>query len=102
MYNDGVATIAGAPSISDTEICPQPLIKSSSEFISGFVPPEYVIEGILQQRFCYSFTAKTGTGKTAIAMRVAAHVALGRDLCGRFVARGRAIYFAGENPDDIR
>jgi hypothetical protein len=102
MDNDGVATIVGAPSISNTEARPQPLIKSSSEFIRGFVPPEYVIEGILQRRFCYSLTAKTGTGKTAVMMRIAAHVALGRELCGRFVARGRVIYFAGENPDDIR
>jgi hypothetical protein len=81
---------------------PPPLIQSSAEFIRGFVPPDYLIDGVLQRRFCYSFTAKTGTGKTAVMLRIAAHVALGRDLGDRLVTRGKVIYFAGENPDDIR
>ncbi|WMT73426.1 AAA family ATPase [Bradyrhizobium sp. Ash2021] len=68
----------------------------------GFIPPDYLLDGILQRRFCYSFTARTGTGKTAIMLRIAAHVALGRPLGSRNVERGKVLYFAGENPDDIR
>ena len=79
-----------------------PLIQSSAEFIDGFVPPDYLIDGILQKRFCYSLTAKTGTGKTAVMLRAAAHVALGRTIGDRRVERGKVLYFAGENPDDIR
>jgi hypothetical protein len=78
------------------------MILSSAEFIRGFVPPDYLIDGVLQRRFCYSFTARTGTGKTAVMLRIAAHVALGRELGDRLVAKGKVIYFAGENPDDIR
>jgi hypothetical protein len=48
------------------------LILSSAQFVSGFVPPDYVIFGLLQRRFLYSLTGKTGAGKTAILLRIAA------------------------------
>jgi hypothetical protein len=103
--DDGAKIIPWAPpgdGANDAPRSPPPLIQSSAEFIRGFIPPDYLIDGVLQRRFCYSFTAKTGTGKTAVMLRIAAHVALGRELGDRFVAAGRVIYFAGENPDDIR
>lgn len=78
------------------------LIQSSAEFTRNFVPPDYLIDRILQRRFCYSLTATTGTGKTAIMLRVAAHVALGRPIGSIQVEQGRVLYLAGENPDDIR
>jgi hypothetical protein len=76
---------------------------SSSQFISGFVPPDYLIDGLLQRRFIYSLTAPTGGGKTAIALYLAAAVG-GADigLPGHTIEKGRALYLAGENPDDIR
>jgi hypothetical protein len=37
-------------------------------FLKGFIPPDYLIDGILQRRFIYSLTAPTGGGKTAIAL----------------------------------
>lgn len=78
------------------------LLCSSGQFISGFVPPDYVVDGILQRRFIYSVTGKTGSGKTAILTFVAASVALGRPLGLSFVEPGPVLYFAGENPDDVR
>ena len=78
------------------------LIKSSAEFIAGFVPPDYLIEGILQRRFCYSLTARTNTGKTSIVLLFAAHVALGRSIGDRNVERGTVLFLSGENPDDVR
>jgi hypothetical protein len=79
-----------------------PLIKSSAEFVADFKAPEYVLDGILQRRFCYSFTGKTGAGKTAIMLRLSAHVALGQPLGDREVEQGRVLDFAGENPTDVR
>jgi hypothetical protein len=79
-----------------------PLIVSSADFLAGFVPPDYLIDGILQRHFLYSMTAPTGSGKTAIALTIAAHVALGRGIGEMFVEKGRVLYLAGENPDDIR
>jgi hypothetical protein len=78
------------------------LIKSSAEFVADFSPPDYVVDGILQRRFCYSLTGRTGAGKTAILLRVAAHVALCSLLGQREVERGRVLYFAGENPVDVQ
>jgi AAA domain len=78
------------------------LIQSSAEFVRGFVPPDYLLDGILQRRFIYSMTAQTGHGKTAILLRLAAHIWLGRNVGAREVTPGRVLYLAGENPDDIR
>jgi hypothetical protein len=78
------------------------LIQSSAEFVEGFVPPDYLVDGILQRRFIYSLTARTGSGKTAILLTIAAHVALSRAIGNCGVASGRVLIFAGENPDDVR
>jgi hypothetical protein len=81
---------------------PPKLALSSAEFVAGFTPPDYLVEGLLQRRFLYSLTASTGTGKTALALLLAMLVHLGGKL-GKFdVTEGRVLYFAGENPDDIR
>ncbi|MGY3125998.1 hypothetical protein ACVWXQ_009935 [Bradyrhizobium sp. S3.14.4] len=78
------------------------LLQSSGQFVSDFVPPDYVVDRIFQRRFCYSMTAKTGGGKTAAAMRLAAHVAIGRAIGGIQVEKGTVIYAAGENPTDVQ
>jgi hypothetical protein len=80
-----------------------PVVLSSAMFVSVFVPPEYIIAGILQRRFIYSFTGATGAGKTAIMLFLAVHVALGRDISPQHeVERGRVLYLAGENPTDCQ
>jgi hypothetical protein len=86
----------------DSSPPPPRLIQSSADFTRDFVPPDYLIDGILRRRFCYALTATTGTGKTAIMLRVSAHVALGRAIGNIQVEQGKVLYFAGENPDDIR
>jgi hypothetical protein len=78
------------------------LLLSSAEFVGGFVPPDYLIDGWLQRRYVYSVTGPTGAGKTCIVLRIAAHVALGLTLATRDVEPGRVLYLAGENPDDVR
>jgi AAA domain/RepB DNA-primase from phage plasmid len=77
------------------------IIKSSAEFTAGFVPPDFLVGGLLQRQFCYSFTAKTGNGKTAVMLLLAAHVALGRQIGERNVERGKVLYFSGENSVDV-
>ncbi|KRR14653.1 hypothetical protein CQ12_11020 [Bradyrhizobium jicamae] len=78
------------------------LVKSSAEFVRGFVPPDYAIDGLVQRRFLYSLTAPTGHGKTAIALLFAASKALGRSIGNREVDPGRVLYLIGENPDDLK
>jgi hypothetical protein len=78
------------------------LMLSSAEFVAGYRPPDYLIDGLLQRRYVYALTAPTGSGKTAIALLIAAHVAMGKAIAGREVEKGRVLFFAGENPDDVR
>jgi RecA-family ATPase len=56
----------------------------------------------VQRGFLYSNTAITGSGKTAILLLICAHVALRRPIGDIPVQQGRVMFFAGENPDDIR
>jgi hypothetical protein len=81
---------------------PNRLVLSSAEFVAGFVPPDYLVVGWLQRRFVYSITAATGDGKTAIALLVTLLVSQAIKLGKLEVKRGRVLYFAGENPDDVR
>jgi AAA domain/Bifunctional DNA primase/polymerase, N-terminal len=81
---------------------PRRLRDTSAQFVADFVPPDYVLDGVLQRRFLYSFTGRTGSGKTAVVLLIAASVALGRNIGALEVAKGRVFYFCGENPDDVR
>jgi RecA-family ATPase len=79
-----------------------PRLLNSAEFVRDFMPPDYLVNGILQRRFIYAITGRTGEGKTTVCLRIAAHVAEGLPLNGAAVSQGRVLYLAGENPDDIR
>ena len=78
-------------------------IISGAAFVRDYVPPAYVVRGILQQRYLNSLTGQPGSGKTAVASLLAIAVALGRsELAGVDVYQGKVLYLAGENPDDTR
>jgi hypothetical protein len=79
-----------------------PTIKSSAEFVKDFVPPDYLVDGLLQEGFLYSLTGATGAGKTAITLRLAASTGLGLVFAGRETKKRRVLYLAAENPDDVR
>ncbi|MBN7759981.1 AAA family ATPase [Nitratireductor aquibiodomus] len=89
------------PANDNEEINPPALI-SSGDFVRGFVPPDYLLDGVIQSGFLYSITGQTGSGKTAVALLLCACVALGISFAGRETKRGRVFYFAGENPDDVK
>jgi hypothetical protein len=88
--------------LAPEELLKKKLLQSSAEFVADFVPADYLADGLLQRRYVYSFTGKTGDGKTTIALLIAACVARGTPLAGRAVEKGRVLFFAGENPDDVR
>jgi hypothetical protein len=100
LYADNSAGFRGQ--LEQGKASKQTLLQSSAEFVAGYVPPDYLIDGLLQRRYVYSMTAPTGSGKTALALLFAAHIALGKELGGREVEKGKVLYFAGENPDDVR
>jgi hypothetical protein len=71
------------------------------DFMATFVPPDYVIDGIVQRGRLYACTAITGHGKTAVWLYLGCMVAIGRKIGTIEVAKGNVIYLAGENPDDL-
>jgi hypothetical protein len=53
-------------------------------------------DGLLPQEGVSGLFGKPGTGKSLIALDLAAHVALGKSWCGRPVRRGPVVYLAAE------
>jgi AAA domain len=90
----------------NNDTAPLVRLQSKSEFIGGYVAPDWLIDGILQRRYVYSLTARTGDGKTAVAQLITKLVSMpnrGSTFLGRHaVDHGNTVYFAGENPDDLR
>jgi AAA domain len=77
-------------------------ITLADEAVAALEPPDYIIDGILQRGFLYAMTAQTGHGKTALALRLAACVARHEKFGRREVEPGSVLYFAGENPTDVK
>jgi hypothetical protein len=61
----------------------------------------FLVDGIIETGRLYSLTGVTGSGKTAVLMRMAADVALGRCVCGHRTTKSRVVFLAGENPSDV-
>lgn len=80
----------------------QNLIQTAGEFVGDFQSPDYTLDGVLQRGYLYSLTGRTGDGKTAVALCIALCVACGIACGGKEVERGRVIFLAGENADDVR
>ena len=90
----------------DARDSPKPVkLASKTQFLEGFVPPDYLIDGILHRRFVYALTGQTGHAKTAIALLIAELVA-STDANGMLgphrAEKGQVAYFVGENPDELR
>jgi RecA-family ATPase len=81
---------------------PVPLILTSAEFLAGYSPPAYLIDGMIQRGYLYSLTARTGHGKPAVALYMAQAIARGVPMHGCKVLPGTVLILAGENPDDVR
>ncbi len=89
------------PPAANTDATP-PLILTAAQFVAGFKPPEYLIDGMVQRGYLYTLTARTGHGKTAVGMYIAQCVARGLAVGRRKVRQGAVLFLAGENPDDVR
>jgi hypothetical protein len=95
-----------APDSDITAAPPLVRLLTKNEFVGGYIAPDWLIDGILQRRYVYSLTARTGDGKTAVAQLITKLVSM-RDRRNAFLGRhavdqGNTVYFAGENPDDLR
>jgi hypothetical protein len=78
------------------------LVQPFDEFVAARRPVVWAVQNMIQRGYVYSLTARWGHGKTAVALPLAMHVAMGRAFAGHKVQQMRVLYMAGENPDDVR
>jgi putative DNA primase/helicase len=64
--------------------------------------PDELIEGLLVMGSLTVTYGDSNSGKTFWALAMAAHIAMGREFCGRKVDSGLVIYLASEAPGSIR
>jgi RecA-family ATPase len=79
-----------------------PPILTAAEFMAAFVPPDYIIDGIIQRGRLYALTSPTAHGKTAVALYLSCMITAGRNIGSVEVTQGAVIFLEGENPDDLR
>ena len=79
-----------------------PLFQRAKAFAAAWEPAEYLVDGIIQRGYCYSLTAPTGGGKTAVILNLTACIGSGRNFAGAETLAGKVGYFAAENPNDIQ
>jgi hypothetical protein len=87
---------------SDKKRSSAPLLLDASEWLADSLPPEYVVEGIVQRGTLCALTAVTNHGKTAVSLALAVCVATGRKFAGKDIQQGRVLILCGENPDGFR
>ena len=81
---------------------PLPLVQSSRLFTCSFTPPDYVIDGLLQRRFLLLHDRPNRRGQDRRGPASGSSHSKGREHIHTRSSAGSVLYFAGENPDDIR
>lgn len=77
-------------------------ILTGARFIASFVPPDWLIGGIVQRGRLYACTSKTGHGKTAVWLYNACMLQAGRKIGHIEAESGNVLILAGENPEDLK
>jgi hypothetical protein len=81
---------------------PSGRILTGAKFISSFIPPDWLIDGIVQRGRLYGCTSPTAHGKTAVWLFNACMIQAGRMIGQLDVCKGNVLYLAGENPEDLK
>lgn len=77
-------------------------LMSSAKFLAGMTPPDYLVHGLIMRGGTYTMTGNTGHCKTLLAILMAIRTALGEWFLGCKCRQSRVVFFAGENPDNVR
>jgi hypothetical protein len=77
-------------------------IITGADFVADYIAPNYIVDDTVQRGRLLSLTGKTGHGKTAVMAYLAFCFAYGKEFGGRPTEKGRVLFLAGENPDDVR
>lgn len=88
-----------ADTVSDAEqTTVVPKLKTLRELFKEYVPPDFVIEGVIQKGYLYTITGRSGHGKTVCFIRIGMDVALGNPIGPHNSEKCNVAFFAGENP----
>lgn len=82
-----------------------PRLLSESEALAHLQPQDWLIHDVMERGYLYALTARSGSGKTAVALMMAYQMAAqdipSRYLGSREVEPGNVVFLAGENPADL-
>jgi hypothetical protein len=78
------------------------IILPGNDFVASFVPPNWLIDGIVQRNRLYSCTSPTAHGKTAVWLHNACMIQAGRKIGHLYAEPGNSLILAGENPEDVK
>jgi hypothetical protein len=79
-----------------------PLGVDITEFVADYVPPDGVVDGIVQRGYVHGVISLTNHGKTAIGTTMILTVATGQRFAGHEVEQGLVYVLCGENPFDFK
>jgi hypothetical protein len=81
----------------------KPNFRTLKDFCGEFHPISYAVADLMREGSLYTFTGRTGEGKTSLLVILALAIATGQQkLIGRKVKKGRVAFCTAENPDDLR
>jgi AAA domain/Bifunctional DNA primase/polymerase, N-terminal len=88
---------------SDAKASEPRQLKTITQFCAEYEPLNYILEPVIDAGAFYSFTGKTGSGKTAFLMLLGLAIAFNRgDLFRNTIEPGRVAYLTAENPRNFR
>ncbi|WP_181893037.1 DUF977 family protein [Falsiruegeria mediterranea] len=76
--------------------------RTAAAFAAGYVPFDYLLDGVIQTGRVQALTAFTGHGKTTTALHLAIAIASGTSFAGHETLQGSVYFLAGENHDNTR
>lgn len=83
------------PDVFDTGMHGVPVIAPFSHW-RDMPPPEYIIEGLIENGGLSCIIGPPGVGKSSVALDMACHIAIGKPWQGRKVLKTRVLYLPGE------
>ena len=71
-------------------------------FMQAYEPPDWLVQGIVQNGRLYACTSLTGHGKTAVWLHIACMIQASRYVGSIETDPGNVLILAGENPQDLQ
>lgn len=101
---EAMAKAQGKPTAGGRRALPEKgtLLVPVEKWLADVTPPQWVVEGVIQQGYLYAVTAVTNHGKTAVTLLLAMCIATGHKFCGKDIRQGAVLILCGENEDGFR